>query len=141
MAKGAMAVGGAHLGLMAYGIISGAHDYRVKTPFGQSFHCELHSSNHLRGRYPYHLYCHRNKVKASECAAHDQQQLGKPRLGILLCRCTNFEVPVDTFSILRGYNRSIQCILAAPFYDTPSLNRLCCPALEKVRKWDKNGHT
>lgn len=30
LAKGAMAVGGAHLGIMAYGIISGAHDYRVK---------------------------------------------------------------------------------------------------------------
>jgi uncharacterized protein len=30
LAKGAMAVGGAHLGIMAYGIISGAHDYRIK---------------------------------------------------------------------------------------------------------------
>ena len=30
LAKGALAVGGAHMGLMAYGIISGAHDYRVR---------------------------------------------------------------------------------------------------------------
>ncbi len=30
LAKGALAVGGAHLGIMAYGIISGADDYRVK---------------------------------------------------------------------------------------------------------------
>jgi uncharacterized protein len=30
LAKSTLAVGGAHLGLMAYGIISGAHDYRVR---------------------------------------------------------------------------------------------------------------
>ncbi len=30
IAKSALAVGGAHVGLMAYGIISGAHDYRVR---------------------------------------------------------------------------------------------------------------
>jgi uncharacterized protein len=30
IAKTALAVGGAHVGLMAYGIISGAHDYRVR---------------------------------------------------------------------------------------------------------------
>ena len=30
MAKSALALGGAHVGLMAYGIISGAHDYRVR---------------------------------------------------------------------------------------------------------------